>query len=138
MNGFLFDGFPRTIPQADALIHAGIDLDFVLEILVPDEEIIRRLSGRRVHPNSGRVYHTEFNPPKKEGADDETGEPLVQRDDDSIETIKHRLRVYHEQTFPLVEFYQSLTRSSHLKYVSVCGIGSVEEITKSVLQALEN
>ena len=135
-NGFLFDGFPRTIPQAEALVDAGIELDFVLEISVADEEIIRRLSGRRVHPQSGRVYHVVFNPPKREGLDDDTGEPLVQRDDDKEETIRNRLRVYREQTFPLVAFYKARASRSPVRYVRVDGLGSVEEIKRAVMNAL--
>ncbi|HNA21851.1 MAG TPA: adenylate kinase, partial [Agitococcus sp.] len=111
VNGCLFDGFPRTIPQAQALINAGIAIDHVVEITVPDQEIISRLSGRRVHPNSGRVYHIQHNPPKVDGKDDVTGEDLVQRDDDKEETIKKRLEVYHQQTAQLVGFYQQLAAS---------------------------
>ena len=106
-DGYLFDGFPRTIPQADALKSAGVALDFVIEVDVPEEEIIERISGRRVHPGSGRVYHTRFNPPKVDGIDDVTGEPLVQRDDDLEETVRKRLTVYREQTRPLVEYYST-------------------------------
>lgn len=136
-NGFLFDGFPRTIPQAQALNDANVRLDYVVEIVVPDAEIVRRLSGRRVHPASGRVYHVEFNPPRSEGVDDVTGEPLVQRDDDKVETIQQRLRVYHEQTYPLVEFYKSLAMKSSLEFVEVSGVGEVDEIRRSILDALE-
>ena len=107
VNGFLFDGFPRTIPQAESLIEAGVDIEHVLEIYVPDEEIVKRLSGRRVHPASGRVYHIEHNPPQQEGIDDETGEALIQREDDKEATIRKRLEVYHQQTLPLVDFYQA-------------------------------
>lgn len=135
-NGFLFDGFPRTIPQAEAMVDAKVDLDVVLEIHVPDEEIIRRLSGRRVHPPSGRVYHVAFNPPKREGVDDETGDELVQRDDDKEETVRHRLQVYHDQTFPLVAFYKQRSKVSRVRYVRVEGLGSVEEIKRAVLEAL--
>ena len=109
VNGFLFDGFPRTIPQAEAMVDAGVDIDHVVEIAVEDEEIVARLSGRRVHPASGRVYHVLHNPPKKAGVDDESGEPLVQRDDDKEATIRKRLQVYQEQTRPLVQFYQSMS-----------------------------
>ena len=106
-NGFLFDGFPRTIPQAEALVDAGIDIDYVVELDVDDEEIIARLSGRRVHPGSGRTYHVLFSPPRQEGKDDTTGEPLVQREDDREDSIKNRLRVYREQTQPLIDYYRS-------------------------------
>ncbi|MED5431011.1 MAG: adenylate kinase, partial [Pseudomonadota bacterium] len=112
-NGFLFDGFPRTIPQAQALVEQGVDIDFVVEIDVDDEEIIERLSGRRVHPASGRVYHVKYNPPKEEGKDDETGEELVQRDDDKEETVRKRLEVYQSQTRPLVDFYQDLAKEEN-------------------------
>lgn len=135
-NGFLFDGFPRTIPQAEAMVDAKVDLDVVLEIHVPNEEIIRRLSGRRVHPPSGRVYHVVFNPPKREGVDDESGDALVQRDDDKEETVRHRLQVYHDQTFPLVAFYKQRSTVSRVRYVRVEGLGSVEEIKRAVLDAL--
>ncbi len=137
-NGFLFDGFPRTIPQAEALVDAGVDLDYVLEIDVADQEIIRRLSGRRVHPRSGRVYHVAFNPPRREGLDDETGEPLVQRDDDKEETIRNRLRVYREQTFPLVAFYKARAEVADVRYVRVDGVGSVDDIKRAVMSALKN
>lgn len=135
-NGFLFDGFPRTIPQAQALVDAEVDLDVVLEINVADEEIIKRLSGRRVHPPSGRVYHVVFNPPKREGFDDETGDRLVQRDDDKEETVRHRLKVYREQTFPLVAFYQQRSKVSGVRYERVEGVGSVDDIKRAVLAAL--
>jgi adenylate kinase len=134
-NGFLFDGFPRTIPQAEALMDAGIIIDRVIEIDVPDAEIISRLSGRRVHPASGRVYHIQHNPPKVEGLDDETGEPLVQRDDDREETVRKRLQVYHEQTKPLVDFYKQ--HSGDGVYRCVAGVGSVEGIAKAVLAHCE-
>ena len=125
-NGFLFDGFPRTIPQAEALRDAGVHLDHVLEIAVDDEEIVGRLSGRRVHPASGRVYHTEHNPPKVAGVDDLTGEELIQRKDDLEETVRHRLSVYHSQTKPLVAFYQNLeTTEGTPKCSRVEGVGSV-------------
>ncbi|WP_421684217.1 adenylate kinase [Stutzerimonas urumqiensis] len=136
-KGFLFDGFPRTIPQAEALKHAGVKLDHVLEIAVDDEEIVSRLSGRRVHPASGRVYHTEHNPPKVPGKDDATGEDLVQREDDKEATIRHRLSIYHSQTKPLVAFYQNLAASEGTpKYSCVEGVGSVDQITAKVLAAL--
>ena len=131
-RGYLFDGFPRTIPQAEALKKAAIALEYVLEIDVPDEEIIARMSGRRVHPGSGRVYHLKFNPPRAEGRDDVTGESLVQRDDDREETVRRRLDVYRRQTRPLVEFY----RNEPVKYRRISGQGSVEEVTRRALEAL--
>lgn len=137
-NGFLFDGFPRTIPQADAL-KAKVDVDGVVEIDVDDAEIIKRMSGRRVHVASGRTYHIVFNPPKVEGKDDETGEDLIQRDDDQEETVKKRLDVYHEQTEPLIEYYSSWANSGEAgapKYVKVNGIGKVEEIRDQIFNAL--
>lgn len=136
-NGFLFDGFPRTIPQAQALVDAGVAIDHVLEIAVEDEEIVKRMSGRRAHLPSGRTYHVIYNPPKVEGIDDETGEALVQRDDDKEETVRNRLAVYHEQTKPLVGFYNELAaKDDSVQYHAVAGVGSVDEITKSVLSAL--
>ena len=135
-NGFLFDGFPRTIPQADALVDQGIDLDAIVEIAVPFDEIIKRMSGRRVHPGSGRTYHVEYNPPVKEGVDDETGEPLIQREDDHEDTVRDRLKVYEEQTSPLVAYYQAKAASSQLQYFSVEGQGTVVEIKEKVLDAL--
>ena len=136
-NGFLFDGFPRTIPQAQALVDAGVAIDHVLEIAVEDEEIVKRMSGRRAHLSSGRTYHVIYNPPKVEGIDDETGEALVQRDDDKEETVRKRLAVYHEQTKPLVGFYNELAaKDDSVQYHAVAGVGSVDEITKSVLAAL--
>ena len=138
-NGFLFDGFPRTIPQAQALVDAGISIDHVVEIHVDDEEIVKRLSGRRVHPDSGRIYHIVHQPPKSEGKDDVTGEPLIQRDDDKEETIRHRLQVYHEQTFPLVAFYQDLAKQDPAngpRYSKIDGSGDVKDITASVFSAL--
>ena len=137
-NGFLFDGFPRTIPQAEALRDAGVALDHVVEIAVDDEEIVKRLSGRRVPPASGRVYHTEYNPPKEAGKDDLTGEELVQREDDKEETVRHRLSVYHSQTKPLVDFYQNLSAETGTpKYTHIPGVGSVEQITAKTLAALD-
>ena len=130
--GYLFDGFPRTLPQAEALKQAGIPIDYVLEIDVPDEEIITRLSGRRVHPGSGRVYHLKFNPPKAQGKDDVTGEPLVLRDDDKEETVRRRLEVYRKQTRPLIEYYQK----EPVKYRKISGRGAVEEVTSRALAAL--
>lgn len=135
-NGFLFDGFPRTIPQAEALKEAGVEVDAVVEIDVPDEEIITRMGGRRVHMASGRTYHVTFNPPKEEGKDDVTGEPLIQRDDDQKETVKARLKVYHDQTEPLVDFYSKLAETGALKYHKIPGVGGVSQITESIFNAL--
>ena len=136
-NGFLFDGFPRTIPQAEALVKNGVELDHVIEIAVDDEEIVQRIAGRRVHEASGRVYHTIYNPPKVEGKDDVTGEELIQRKDDTEETVRHRLSVYHSQTKPLVAFYQNLAETQGKpKYSHIEGVGSVEAITGKVLEAL--
>jgi adenylate kinase len=138
-NGFLFDGFPRTIPQADALREAGVEIDFVVEIDVDDEEIIKRLSGRRVHPDSGRTYHIVFNPPTTAGVDDVTGEPLIQRDDDKEDTIKKRLEVYHEQTELLVEYYSTQAQNgsnTSPKYVKVSGVGSLDTIKEKIFDAL--
>ena len=138
-KGFLFDGFPRTIPQADAMKAAGVKLDFVLEIAVPDEAIIERMSGRRVHPGSGRSYHLKFNPPKTAGKDDVTGEDLVQRDDDKEETVRKRLEVYQAQTRPLVDYYSTWAASGDAQapqYRRIEGIGSVDEITGRALAAL--
>jgi adenylate kinase len=137
-NGFLFDGFPRTIPQAQAMVNANVVIDHVVEIAVADEEIVARLSGRRVHPGSGRVYHVVFNSPKREGLDDETGEPLVQRDDDTEATVRNRLKVYHEQTSPLVNFYQHMKGETAPRYHRVQGVGSVDEIRKAVFTALQS
>lgn len=138
-NGFLFDGFPRTIPQAQALVDEGVEIDKVIEIRVPDEEIVERLSGRRVHPESGRVYHVKYSPPKTEGKDDETGEPLVQRDDDKEETVRERLRVYRDQTAPLVDFYQALANDSGgaLSYHSISGVGDADDIKQAIASILE-
>jgi adenylate kinase len=136
VNGFLFDGFPRTIPQAEALVEANVELDSVVEIDVADQEIIKRMSGRRVHPASGRTYHIIFNPPSVEGKDDQTGEDLIQREDDAEETVRKRLGVYHEQTKPLVEFYKNLGVSPAPKYVHVPGVGSVNDIRDAVFAAL--
>jgi adenylate kinase len=136
-KGFLFDGFPRTIPQAQAMVEAGVNIDHVVEIAVDDEEIVSRLSGRRVHPGSGRVYHVVYNPPQREGLDDETGEPLVQRDDDQEETVRKRLEVYHSQTSPLVDFYQNMTGSDAPAYHRVPGVGSVENIRDLVFAELD-
>ena len=139
VNGCLFDGFPRTIPQAQALINADINIDHVVEIAVPDAEIISRLSGRRVHPASGRVYHIDHNPPKIAGKDDVSGDDLVQRDDDKEETIKKRLEIYHAQTVQLVGFYQQLAASGDTtapKYAKVEGVGSVDSISAKVSSVL--
>lgn len=136
VNGFLFDGFPRTIPQAEALQEAGVTIDKVLEIAVADEEIVSRMSGRRVHEASGRTYHVVNNPPKQEGVDDVTGEPLVQREDDQEDTVRKRLSVYHEQTKPLVNFYQQLSGADAPTYARVEGVGSVDEIKQRVLNVL--
>ena len=138
-NGFLFDGFPRTIPQADAMKSAGVKLDVVLEIDVPDEAIVERMSGRRVHMASGRTYHVKYNPPKVEGKDDATGEPLIQRDDDKEETVKKRLAVYQSQTRPLVAYYTSWSASGASgapQCHKISGTGTVDEITARALAAL--
>jgi adenylate kinase len=138
-NGFLFDGFPRTIPQADAMKAAGVKLDVVLEIDVPDEAIVERMSGRRVHVASGRTYHVRFNPPKTPGIDDASGEPLIQRDDDREDTVKRRLEVYQSQTRPLVDYYASWAATGDAqapRYARISGIGSVEDITARALAAL--
>lgn len=139
-NGFLFDGFPRTIAQADALYQEGIGLDRIVEIQVPDETIVARMSGRRVHPDSGRVYHVEHNPPQKPDVDDVTGEPLVQREDDYPETVRNRLSVYHEQTQPLVDYYSRWAESGDPeapRYISVEGVGSVDEVQQRIRERIE-
>lgn len=139
-KGFLFDGFPRTIPQADAMKSAGVPIDAVVEIDVPDEEIIKRMSGRRAHLASGRTYHVIFNPPKVEGKDDVTGEPLVQRDDDKEETVRKRLEVYHAQTEPLVDYYKKWAQSGEAgapKHVRIEGVGKVEQIRDQIFKALD-
>jgi len=138
-NGFLFDGFPRTLPQADAMKAAGVKLDYVLEIDVPFHAIIERMSGRRAHVASGRTYHIKFNPPKVDGIDDLTGEPLIQRDDDKEETVKKRLDVYSAQTRPLVDYYSSWASkdpASAPQYRAISGLGSVEEIKERAFSAL--
>ncbi len=138
-NGFLFDGFPRTIPQADALKEAGVAIDHIVEIDVADEEIIKRMSGRRVHPGSGRTYHVVFNPPKQEGIDDATGEALVQREDDVESVVRDRLKVYHEQTKPLVNYYRTWAENDSAtapQYNYVPGVGSVEDIRDQVFTKL--
>jgi adenylate kinase len=139
-KGFLFDGFPRTIPQADAMKAAGVPLDYVVEIDVPFDAIIERMSGRRSHPASGRTYHVKFNPPKVKDKDDVTGEPLIQREDDKEETVKNRLNVYSAQTRPLVNYYSDWAQqepSKAPKYRAVNGLGTVDDITAQVLAALE-
>jgi adenylate kinase len=140
-NGFLFDGFPRTIPQAEAMKTAGVQLDYVLEIDVPFDAIIERMSGRRSHPASGRTYHIKFNPPKVDGVDDVSGEPLVQREDDKEETVKKRLDVYSAQTRPLVDYYANWAKTaptSAPKYRAISGMGTVEEITERAKAALSS
>ena len=139
-KGFLFDGFPRTIPQADAMKEAGVALDAVVDINVPDAEIIKRMSGRRVHLASGRTYHITFNPPKEDGKDDVTGEALIQRDDDQEETVRNRLDVYHAQTEPLIDYYknwESSGESAAPKYIRIEGVGKVEEIRDQIYSALD-
>ena len=139
-KGFLFDGFPRTIPQADAMKDAGVSIDAVVDIDVPDTEIIKRMSGRRVHLASGRTYHITFNPPKVEGKDDVTGEALIQRDDDQEETVRNRLDVYHAQTEPLIDYYKSWESSGESaapKYIRIEGVGKVEEIRDQIYSALD-
>lgn len=139
-NGYLLDGFPRTIPQADAMRENNIDVDYVVEIDVDHEEIVKRLSGRRVHPASGRVYHVTYNPPKETGKDDVTGEPLIQRDDDKEDTIRRRLAVYVEQTKPLIEYYSDWAAKdaeAAPEYVKVEGVGSVEDIRDAIFTGLK-
>jgi adenylate kinase len=137
-NGFLLDGFPRTVPQADAVKEAGVTIDAVIEIDVPDEEIVKRMSGRRVHPVSGRTYHLVYNPPKVDGKDDETGEDLIQRDDDKEEIVLDRLKVYHEQTQPLVSYYVAeAANDDSVKYVRVDGTQTIEAVEKEILSALK-
>ena len=136
-NGFLFDGFPRTLDQANALKDKGIKIDCVIEIMVDDDEIIQRMSGRRVHTTSGRTYHIKYNPPKQENIDDETGEPLIQRPDDNEETVRKRLAIYHDQTSPLVDFYKksSLVQNGN-KYIEVNGVGDISTIQEQIKKAL--
>ena len=139
-KGFLFDGFPRTIPQADAMKEAGVAIDAVVDINVPDEEIVKRMAGRRVHLSSGRTYHIMFNPPKEEGKDDVTGEDLIQRDDDQEETVRKRLDVYHAQTEPLIDYYknwESSGESGAPHYIRIEGVGKVEEIRDQIYSGLE-
>ncbi len=135
-SGFLLDGFPRTIAQADGLAAMSIDLDHVVEIDVDDEEIVKRLSGRRVHPASGRTYHVMFNPPREAGKDDVTGEPLIQRDDDAEETVRKRLKVYHEQTRPLMSYYREQANLGKVTYSVVHGVGTVDDIKAQILKLL--
>ncbi len=134
-GGFLFDGFPRTIPQAEAMDAAGVPIDAVVEIQVDDEELVRRITGRRVHPASGRVYHVVYNPPQQADTDDVTGDPLVQREDDNEDTVRDRIRVYNEQTAPLVDFYGA-KQSAGLKYVRIDGRGDVDTIQGAIRDAL--
>ncbi|MCL2915665.1 adenylate kinase [Shewanella corallii] len=136
-KGFLLDGFPRTIPQADAMVANGIGIDHVIEIDVPDEEIVKRMSGRRVHPGSGRTYHVVFNPPKVEGKDDVTGEELVIRPDDEEATVRKRLDIYHEQTKPLVDYYGKMAAEGNTKYSKFDGTQSVSDVTAAVVEALK-
>lgn len=138
-SGYLFDGFPRTIPQADALKNAQVRLDYVIEINVPEDNIIERISGRRVHMASGRTYHVTFNPPRNQGLDDETGEALIQRDDDREETVRHRLSVYRDQTRPLVDYYSQWAATGDNQaphYAKISGVGSVDEIRERILGIL--
>lgn len=135
-NGFLLDGFPRTIPQADAMQEAGIDVDVVLEFAVPDDVIVARMGGRRVHPESGRVYHVEHNPPKQAGKDDITGEDLIVRDDDKEETVRKRLAIYHEQTEPLVAYYRTLAEQGKTAFHKIDGTRDVETISKELGELL--
>lgn len=137
-NGFLFDGFPRTIPQAQALVDAGVKIDAVVELQVPDEKIVKRMSGRRVHLASGRTYHIVYNPPKVEGKDDVTGEDLIIRDDDREETVRSRLEVYHQQTEPLVAFYKDLQTKGQTFYLALDGDRPVETIANEMVEALKN
>jgi len=138
-RGYLLDGFPRTLQQAEAIEEEGIGIDFVIEINISDAEIIKRLSGRRVHPASGRIYHAIFNPPKVNNQDDETGEPLIQREDDKEETVRKRLEVYHQETEPLIQWYQNLARQkSSPQFVQVSGLGSVESICDEVIKAIQS
>jgi len=137
-GGFLFDGFPRTIPQAEAMQSAGVNIDVVLEIAVSDDEIVKRLSGRRVHLGSGRVYHADFNPPQSPGVDDETGEALVQREDDQEATVRKRLEVYHEQTEPLVKFYENLqSQGETVRVEKVDGVAGVDQIREEIARVLD-
>ena len=138
VNGFLFDGFPRTIPQAQALVDADIDIQYVIEIAVDDDEIVSRLSGRRVHESSGRVYHVEHNPPQKAGIDNETGEPLIQREDDQESTVRNRLNIYHQQTKPLVNFYTDLAVTGQQTpiFASIDGLGLLADVQSRIVSVL--
>ena len=136
-GGYLFDGFPRTLGQAEALSNAKVTIEHVVEISVPDEEIVRRMSGRRIHPGSGRVYHVDFAPPRIAGKDDETGEPLIQRDDDKEETVRERLSVYRDQTFPLVEYYSQKAKREELHFSRIDGVGDVAFIKQSLIETLK-
>ena len=136
-HGYLFDGFPRTIAQAEGMQAEGIEIDVVVELQLEDSEIIKRMSGRRIHPGSGRSYHVVFNPPRVENTDDETGEPLVQREDDKEETVRKRLEVYHEQTAPLIKYYSDLVDQGSVRYVRINGAGDVNEICKTVINKLK-
>jgi adenylate kinase len=137
-NGYLLDGFPRTLPQADAVTNAGIEIDAVIEIDVPDEEIVKRMSGRRAHLASGRTYHIIYNPPKVEGKDDITGEPLVQRDDDKEEVVKERLKTYHDQTEPLIDYYKAqAAKNPNLKYIRVDGTQDIKDVEEAIVSQLE-
>ena len=138
INGFLFDGFPRTIPQAQALVDANIDIQYVIEIAVDDDEIVSRLSGRRVHESSGRVYHVEHNPPQKAGIDNETGEPLIQREDDQESTVRNRLNIYHQQTKPLVNFYTDLAVTGQQTpiFASIEGLGLLADVQSRIVSVL--
>ncbi len=136
-NGYLLDGFPRTLPQADAVTNAGIAIDAVIEIDVPDEEIVKRMSGRRAHLASGRTYHVIYNPPKVEGKDDETGEDLVQRDDDKEAVVQDRLKVYHEQTEPLIDYYKAqAAKNPNIKYIRVDGTADIVDVEKAIVSEL--
>ena len=140
-NGYLFDGFPRTIVQADGLENIGVKIESVVEIQADDDEIVRRMSGRRVHPESGRTYHVIFNPPREPNVDDATGEPLVQRDDDKESTVRNRLKVYHEQTAPLIDYYKNRAKKGEndaIRYLQIDGIGEVEDIKSAILSGLES
>ena len=136
-NGFLFDGFPRTLDQANALKEKGIKIDCVIEIMVDDDEIIQRMSGRRVHTASGRTYHIKYNPPKQENIDDETGEPLIQRPDDNEETVRKRLAIYHDQTSPLIDFYKNASgKEGGNQYIEINGVGNILDIQEQIISAL--
>ncbi len=136
-NGFLFDGFPRTLDQANALKEKGIKIDCVIEIMVDDDEIIQRMSGRRVHSASGRTYHIKYNPPKQKNIDDETGEPLIQRPDDNEETVRKRLAIYHDQTSPLIDFYKNASgKEGGNQYIEINGVGNILDIQEQIISAL--